>query len=302
MMKRIALIVLMSASVVGCAGGDQIGTEESNLEPNGGDHGAPPPDSRGAQWSKDAGKKGSSGSPVLVYHGGPVQNSTTYVEAIYWGPSWGNSSFVGDKQTGLATFYQGLGGSKYAGSNSEYTDSAGHVNTAVSYGGNHVDLSSAPKNGGRTTPILDEACSHATKLVANGYYPVYVDSPRGHSGYCAWHSTGTCPNGTQIQFAFFYNLDGDAGCDPGSPVTSHSQGLSALANVSGHEWSEMVTDEHLDAWYASNGEENADECAWTFNGTETFSNGSQWYVQGNFSNAAYSSSSGYDGAGCINGN
>ena len=49
--------------------------------------------------------------------------------------------------------------------------------------------------------------------VANGYYPVYSDQPRGNAGYCAWHSSGTI-NGIRVQFGFFFNLDGDPGCDP----------------------------------------------------------------------------------------
>jgi hypothetical protein len=305
-MKRVALALLLSGSVVvGCAAPDQIGTEEANLEPQGGDNGAPPPDARGVQWARgQAGGKGTgSSSPVLIYHQGPVQTAGTYVEAIYWGASWGDASFIGDKQTGLASFYKGLGGSKYAGTNGEYTDTTGgHVSTAVSYNGLHTDLTNAPKFGNKTTPILDEACAHASKLVSNGYYPVYTDSPRGHSGYCAWHSTGTCPDGTQIQIGFFYNLDGDPGCDPQSTVAGQSQGLQALANVSGHEWSEMVTDMHIDAWYAGNGQENADECAWTFGSTPVALGKTQWKIQGNFSNAAYASKSGYDGAGCIDGN
>ena len=48
---------------------------------------------------------------------------------------------------------------------------------------------------------LAEACSAATNLMTDGYYPVYVDSPRGHAGYCAWHSAGTCPNGVTVQFS-----------------------------------------------------------------------------------------------------
>jgi hypothetical protein len=105
-----------------------------------------------------------------------------------------------------------------------------------------------------------------------------------------------------VQFAFFFNLDGDPGCDPQSTVTSYSQGVAALANVSGHELSEALTDPQLNAWYDGQGEENADKCAWTFgHAVLTFSNGSQWKVQGNWSNSADSTRSGYDGAGCIDG-
>jgi hypothetical protein len=235
-----------------------------------------------------------SKSPNLVYHGGNVMHGTV-VAPIYWGTSW-DPTLSGDKITSLASFYQGIGGSTYAATNGEYTDTSGaHVSTQVTYQTSHVDNSVAPSSGNRTSPILAKVCAVVgTTAVPNGYYPVYVDSPRGHSRFCAWHSAGTCPNGTPVQFAFFYNLDGDAGCDPQDGSGQHSQGVAALANVSGHELSEMLTDPQLNAWYDSNGAENADKCAWTF-GTPllSFRNGTQWKIQGNWSNAAFSSSSGY---------
>jgi hypothetical protein len=134
--------------------------------------------------------------------------------------------------------------------------------------------------------------------VANAYYPVYSDQPRGSAGYCAWHSSGTI-NGIQVQFGFFFNLDGDPGCDPGAPAgLGHSQGLSALANVSGHELSEMLTDPQLNAWYDQRGSENSDKCAWTFSGTVAIG-GQNWKIQGNWSNAAANTNSGYANGGCI---
>ncbi len=81
-----------------------------------------------------------------------------------------------------------------------------------------------------------------------------------------------------------------------------SQGVAALATVSGHELGEALTDPHLNAWYDASGEENADKCAWTFgHPLQTFSNGSRWKVQGNYSNAAAAARSGYNRGGCIDG-
>ncbi len=114
--------------------------------------------------------------------------------------------------------------------------------------------------------------------------------PRGSAGYCAWHSGGTC-GGHRVEFAFFFKLDGDSGCDPQDTSGLHSQGLAAIANVSGHELSEARTDPASPgAWYDSSGQENGDKCAWTFNvPLVTFSNGTQWKIQGEWSNAAYNS-------------
>lgn len=231
-----------------------------------------------------------SSSPNLLYHGGTVMHGTV-VEPIFWGTSW--SGDTSDKIPGMQLFYSSIGGSSYAGTTSEYTDGGGHVSTAVSLGATHFDYSAATANGQQTGPVLAEVCSQISSPVANGYYPVYTDEPRGHARFCAWHSAGTC-NGVTVQFAFFFKLDGDGGCDPQDGSGLHSQGLAALANVSGHELSETMTDNHLDAWYDSNGSENSDKCAWTF-GTPllTFNNGSQWKIQGNWSNAAYNAGTGY---------
>jgi hypothetical protein len=266
------------------------------------------PPAGGIHWAKGrAPARPRGGSPDLIYHGGPVMTQGAYVEPIFWGAGWADSSFVADKMSGVQSFYGGFGSTSYEATNTEYTDSSGlHVGTGVSLGVSHVDLSAAPRSGSKTSPILAEACRAATNLMTDGYYPVYVDTPRGHAGFCAWHSAGTCPNGVTVQFAFFFNLDGDPGCDPGDTSGLHSQGMAALANVSGHELSEALTDPHLNAWYDASGAENSDKCAWTF-GTPllSFSNRSQWKIQGNWSNHAFDTNTGYPNSsgqnGCIDG-
>jgi len=244
---------------------------------------------------------GGHKSPNLTWHGGPIMNNGAAVQPIFWGAKWATPSFVGDKITGIQSFYGGMGGTSYDGTNSEYTDGSGrHVDTGVTVGASHTDTSTST-GGATTAPILAEVCRQISNPVANGYYPVYTDQRRGNAGYCAWHSAGSC-NGVQIQFAFFWDLDGDTGCDPGASG-GHSQGLSAIANVSGHELSEALTDPQLNAWYDSAVSENSDKCAWKF-GTNliSFANGSQWRIQGNWSNAAYNAGQGYGGnVGCIDG-
>jgi hypothetical protein len=245
-----------------------------------------------------------SSSPLMTWHNGSILTSTA-VTAIFWGTSWSDSTFVGDKTSGLDTFYGGLGGSHYASTCSEYTGDNGKVGTGVSYDGHQIDLSAAPSRAPKTSAILAEVCKTIASPVANGYYPVYVDTPRGHAAYCAWHSYGSC-NGVPVQFAFFFDLDGDAGCDPDDTSNLHSQGLAALANVSGHEYAEAITDPRNGGWYDSSGSENADKCVWTFGAPLlTLTNGSQWKIQGNWSNAAFNAGTGYPSSagqkGCLSG-
>jgi len=247
-------------------------------------------------WAKGQGG-GAGVQPNMTWHNGPVLQ-TTAVTPIFWGSSWG--SYKGDEITGIDLFYAGVGNSNYAKTTNEYNDNHGYVTAAITPTAHLLDASSAPSRAPRTSAILAEVCKEIKAPVSNGYYPVYTDSGRRNASYCAWHSWGSC-NGVQVQFAFFFKLDGDPGCDPGDISGVHSQGLAALANVSGHELSEAVTDPRGTGWFDSSGAENGDKCAWTF-GTKplTFSNGSQWTIQGNWSNAANSGNTGYV-RGCIDG-
>jgi len=299
-MRRFLFVLATAVAMGSGAVATTIGQHETlNQSP-----GQEPPVA-GIHWARGVAPP-ASGSPDLIYHGGPVMTQGAVVEAIFWGAQWADPSFVGDKMSGLQTFYGGLGGSTYEFTTTEYNDASGHVGSAVTYA-THLDLSSPPhKVGNRTSPILNEVCSQATNLMTDGFYPVYVATPRGHAGFCAWHSAGMCPNGVTVQFAFFFNHDGDPGCDPQDTSGQHSQGLAALANVSGHELSEALTDPHLNAWFDSSGAENADKCAWSF-GTPllSFPNGSEWKIQGNWSNRAFDTGTGYPNRsgqiGCIDG-
>jgi hypothetical protein len=267
-----------------------------------GPHGAPEPPMLGIHWARGQGGGSTSSSPNLNYHSSPVMDVGTVVQPIFWGTSW--PTYVGDKVSGMDSFYAGAGGTKYIGTNTEYTDSAGHVSSVVT-GVTHIsDGSAAPNHAPRTSAVLAEVAKLYPNPTPGAYYPVYVDTKRGGAGYCGWHSWGSI-SGVQIQFGFIFNLDGDAGCNPNDTSGLHSEGLSAIANVSGHELSEVSTDPRGTGWYDSSGSENADKCAWTFNGNglNTFTNKSVWKIQGNWSNNAYNNGqTGYANGGCISGN
>jgi hypothetical protein len=299
MKSRIALMFVAVLLVMSPALFAQEKDKDKDSEQSG-------PDFAGIHWAKGQARSGGgSSSPLMSNHGGSIMQNVQPVQAIFWGTSWNSGSFTGDKMSGIDTFYSGIGSSTYAHTCSEYSGPAGvFAGDSITYNGHLVDTTPAV-GGSRTGPILAEVCKQIKNPQANGYYPVYVDIPRGHAGYCAWHSAGSC-NGVAVQFAFFFHLDGDPGCDPGDTSGLHSQGLAALANVSGHEISEARTDPQLNAWYDSAGNENGDKCAWTF-GTNllAFSNNSQWKIQGNWSNAHYTGSKGYPNLsgqhGCIDG-
>ena len=253
-----------------------------------------------AKDAKNAGGRG--GASNLVNHGGPVLTSSpAAVRAIFWGTKWTDSTFASDKFTGLDSFYGGWTGSGYSTTTTEYPGSNGQTAGNVNYAGHLVDSTAGPTSAPSTATIVAEVAKMVANPVPAGYYPVYTDLKRGNAGYCAWHDTGTA-NGVQIEVGFFFNLDGDPGCDPADTSGNHSQGLAALANVSGHELSEAKTDPQLNAWFDRQGAENADKCAWRFHNLSHFSNGSIWKIQGNWSNNAYNAGTGYYNRGCIDGN
>jgi hypothetical protein len=239
----------------------------------------------------------------MTFHGGKIM-PTVNAQAIFWGTSW--PAYTGDKITGMDSWYQGFGGSSYAAASDEYLGANGRVGPSLTYFGHLVDGTMA-SGGGNPSTILAEVCRdiNSPDSTGNGYYPVYTDVPRGNANYCAYHATGSC-RGIRVQYAFFFNLDGDTGCDPMDTSGLHSQGLAAISNVSGHELSEARTDPALNAWYDSAGNENGDKCAWSFGvPLVPFPNGTRWKIQGEWSNNAYRTGTGYPNRngenGCLSG-
>jgi hypothetical protein len=258
-------------------------------------HGQKEPDMLGKHDTRGESRtKGGGGGSVNMYlHGGNVLSNGTAVTAIFWGPNWAKASFTQDKQTGLGQFYANVGGSPYAKTSGEYAGVNGAlVSTAVTYSGQIVDTAATPRGAPTTGQVLAEVCKSISNPSSDAYYPVYTDIPRGHASYCAWHSWGQC-GGVNVQFGFFFALDGDPGCDPQDTAPGRSQGLSALANVTGHELSETLTDPRGTGWLDQQGGENGDKCAWVFDQAVTLSDGSTWKIQGNWSNAAYTANTGF---------
>ena len=238
--------------------------------------------------AKSAGAGTQAGTVDMTFHGGTVLTANKTM-AIFWG-SWGSP---GDIISGIDAFFGGWGGSGMAGDSTEYSGTNGQVTKTSTYLGHVLDATSPPKRALSVSGAVTEAC----KITSNNpdpsaVYFIYTSTGAGHASYCAWHSWGTCSNGAPIQVAYMPNITGLAGCDPGSDVTSESEGLAALANVTSHELSEAITDPRGAGWFDSSNGENGDKCAWSFHNDVSFG-GKQWKLQMEWSNNAFDAGTGY---------
>ena len=252
-----------------------------------------------------AGKATAASSALMTAHGGPVLTQTA-IRVIYAGSSWSNPALAGDKITGIDTLLSGYGNSPYSNTAAEYVGSNGAVGPTVAYQGHGNPLPNSI-NGDTMTDVVNAVCAEYSANAASMPNPqseiifVMSDMKRpSTSNYCGYHSAATC-SGQHLQFGFFWNLDNDPGCNPGDTSGLHSEGLSAIASVIAHEIQEARTDPQLNAWYDSSNAEIGDKCAWIFGPKlVTLTNGSQWKLQGEWSNNAYTQSSGFSNApGCI---
>jgi hypothetical protein len=268
-----------------------------------------PPETAHLHLKRGEARPGSNhrASPLLNYNGGAVLHAPG-TAVIFWGASWNNATFAGDKIAGIDGFFTGFGGSSLAHTGTEYSDKTGYVSTSSVYAGHLVDASAPPAKALSTSGATAEVCKlTANNPDPNSVYFIYTSTGAGNVNYCAWHTWGTCSNGAKVQVAYIPNLDGIAGCDPEDQVTGNSQGLAAIANVTSHELMESITDPRGQGWFDSSGEEDGDKCAWSFpaagSGISTLYGGAQFKLQMEWSNAAYSTGTGQSNLsgqkGCI---
>jgi hypothetical protein len=293
--KQLYLLVGAALAATACSDASSLPTGGSSpslaVEEGNGDidlHGRPEP----RVFAKKGGARPVSTAGALTYHNGALL-VTNKSYAIFWGTQWSNP---GDKITGMESFFQGWGGSNYAGLQTEYNNASGaFISAAHTYLGKTIDLSAAPNRALQVSDAVNKACSASGQNPdPSAVYFIFTGTGAGNVGYCAWHSWGSCSNGKPVQVAYMPNIDGVAGCDPQDTYgTGHSQGLAAVANVTAHELAEAITDPRGAGWFAGSGSgENGDKCAWTFTGAVTLGNGTTWKLQQEWSNVAFKAGTG----------
>jgi hypothetical protein len=228
---------------------------------------------------------GSTGviTPNITSHGGDVM-ITPNVYLIWYG-NW-NQSNGSDTATGqqiVRDFLFGLNGSNYYKTNTSYYGISGSVSGTFTVAAEYRDSYSQGKrlSDSRVQAVVSHAISAGLSKDAKGIYFVLTSSDVSESSgfcsqYCGWHTYGTI-SGTNIKYAFVGNANRCLrSCAAQSVGPNGNAGVDGMVSVIAHELEETNTDPNLDAWYDSNGSENADKCAWTFGSIQGRSNGAYY--------------------------
>ena len=227
---------------------------------------------------------GADASPI--YNGGPVISATPDVYFIWYG-SWGTNT----AQSILPKFVSGLSGTPYLG-----TETTMSGDGLVNFDGQAYV--SSTKNSSLYLGSLNNPFSQIQSIVLgalslnllpqdpNGIYDVLTAPGLYVKGFntqfCGYHdSTNWGGSSRGVQFAFIGDpTSSQRGCYAQKTSPNGNFGADAMTSVIAHELIETVTDPTGTAWWDSlngsstNGNENADMCAWNFGSTFRTANGS----------------------------
>ncbi|MDQ2679487.1 MAG: hypothetical protein M3Y21_00465 [Candidatus Eremiobacteraeota bacterium] len=236
----------------------------------------------------------AAGGSNLVYGGGPIEK-VMKVYLIFWGfSSAGDTKADPDGMaTQLTNFTKSIGGSSWVNIDVQYySNSSGNVtNPPNAFGGSWYDPSSVPSTYA-DSDVQTEAQKGASHFGydADANYVVVTPHNTTISGFgpggqfCAYHSSANGSGGSVAYTILPYQPDAGRNCGQGS-VTSPGT-LDGVTIVGGHEMLEAQTDPDASTgWLDSNGQENADKCAWTNLQNTAFANGSRFPTQPIWSNA-----------------
>ena len=218
----------------------------------------------------------------ISYHGGPVMTGTVDIYFIWYGAWSGNTA-----TTILPDFMSHLGGSSYEHINTTYYNSAGtHVSGNIAYKGSYTTsayLGTSLSDAQILKVVSDALSGNHLPYDSNAIYFVLtskeVNASSGFcSQYCGWHDSGTSSKG-KVRYSFVGNPDRcPSSCEEQTTSPNGNAGADGMASIIAHESEEAISDPDINAWYDSQGEENADKCAWTFGTQKTASNGSKYNI------------------------
>ena len=260
----VCLFVLLAVSV--------MAAQKTLHDPGNGDdpvptgkHEGDPENTLPAQPSTGAVVQGNG----INYHGGPVMHNTPNAYVIWYGNWNSTGSNTAATKSLIEHFLSTIGGSALELVNSTYGDNSANVTGNVRFGGSTTNTSTANlSDAGVQSVVAGAINSGALPRDSNGVYFVLTSSGISETSgfctqYCGWHTHANL-GGTDIKYAFVGNPDRcPSGCEiqrtgPNSPATNVG-GADGMANVISHELEEAISDPDLNAWFDSNGQENADK-------------------------------------------
>jgi hypothetical protein len=225
----------------------------------------------------------------IDYHLGGILAGTPSVYLIFYG-DWGTIA-TNSAWSIFIDWAERIGGSSYWGINTTYYDNSGnHVLNSVRFGGLWYDKGYSQGKSLDESAILRIVQStldnNELPRDTNGVYMVLtaadVQEGKFCSSYCGYHGH----TGTTVSNGLKYAFIGNATACPGACIAGQNRFTSpndnpiadGMVSVMTHELEETVTNPAAAGWYALNGEENGDLCAWNFGPTTTLPNGSQYNV------------------------
>nr|QOL01142.1 putative extracellular protein CSOL_065 [Pseudococcomyxa simplex] len=231
----------------------------------------------------------------INWYGGPVVNNKNGIVIYYiWYGAWGNLNNNGTANQPttvkvLTDMAQSMGGKPWFGTATTYYDNNGKVPNIVKYGGRAV-VKNGPCYQGASLSN-DQIFNSVDCVIQRGILPyatnaVYLllgaSNVKATSGmctnYCGWHTYGFDSRNRQTLFGFIgsplpcLNACTAQGANNVLASPNYNAEADGMASIIAHETMEVSTDPLINAWYNTDGYENADLCAWTF-GVNTFSAG-----------------------------
>jgi hypothetical protein len=240
------------------------------------------------------------GTTGIDYFGGPVIY-TPKVAALYWSSSviYNGAPTPGTHaappsadQSIVGYFLNHIGGSPYYNITATYFDATytyvQNVTTYTQYWADTTGPSTTTPTDADIQAEVESAFTDGTLTYdPSTLYAVFTGTGVNLGGgfgtsYCAYHSYFVDGSGRNVKYAAMpYANDylignGVAGCSLVNYYGSanNDRPADAEVNLLAHELAETITDENLNAWFTSSGNEMADQCAWSFGSTYTTSNGS----------------------------
>ena len=231
----------------------------------------------------------------LVYNGGVggigVETSPK-VYLVLFGSQW-NSNDPSSESARVQSFLQGVGGSSWLNSVTQYCQGVASGTIFCGSGGQHAGnpagiLAGSWSDNGSAAPSSPTQSQLAAEAVraaqhfgnttgssnASTQYVVATAHGNNASGfgtqYCAWHSSTSSSVGNVAYTNLPYITDAGGSCGANFNGIGANAGMTI---VEGHELAETITDQFPNGgWLDRRGAENGDKCAWISSGQGASSN------------------------------